>query len=221
MRYGEGAAKLEGAGLSKFASGLKEYFGFFDKVNKRLRDEKDHRAAAQARSFQARRFRRRQESRAEENREAGKELKKLQKEREFKSVEARFDEEHNLGKCATSTPRAPNTHQLGAGFHRRVPAAAVEVQADRTLHGAAVRDRGHQPTPQPANGAAKKLQRRRRDARTREGAEESTAKPVAKKKAIETEVVEKTNARDLFDYVKEAGSRKDYDDDSATKAWAK
>src|SRR5690242_14281662 len=40
VRYGEGAAKLEGPGLSKFASGLKEYFGFFDKVNKRLRDEK-------------------------------------------------------------------------------------------------------------------------------------------------------------------------------------
>src|ERR1700687_2273701 len=40
VRYGEGAAKLEGAGLSKFASGLKEYFAFFDKVNKRLRDEK-------------------------------------------------------------------------------------------------------------------------------------------------------------------------------------
>ena len=40
VRDGEGAAKLEGVGLSKFASGLKEYFGFFDKVNKRLRDEK-------------------------------------------------------------------------------------------------------------------------------------------------------------------------------------
>jgi DNA gyrase subunit B len=32
-------------------------------------------------------------------------------------------------------------------------------------------------------------------------------KPVARKKAIEAEVVEKTNARDLFEYIKEAGSR--------------
>ena len=50
------------------------------------------------------------------------------------------------------------------------------------------------------------------------GAEEATAeaedagkkkapKPAAKKKAVETEVVEKTNARDLFEYIKEAGSR--------------
>src|SRR5713101_2870819 len=39
VRYGEGAAKLEGTGLSKFASGLKEYFAFFDKVNKRRSEE--------------------------------------------------------------------------------------------------------------------------------------------------------------------------------------
>ena len=38
MRYGEGAAKLEGAG-SALRQRLKEYFGFFDKVDKRLRDE--------------------------------------------------------------------------------------------------------------------------------------------------------------------------------------
>ena len=39
VRYGEGAAKLEGANLTRFMSVLKEYLNFFDKVNKRLRDE--------------------------------------------------------------------------------------------------------------------------------------------------------------------------------------
>src|SRR3981081_2181089 len=34
VRYGEGAAKLEAEALWRFAAGLKEYFGFFDKVNK-------------------------------------------------------------------------------------------------------------------------------------------------------------------------------------------
>ncbi len=38
VRYGEGAAKLEGAALSKFITVLNEYLGFFDKVNKRLRN---------------------------------------------------------------------------------------------------------------------------------------------------------------------------------------
>src|ERR1700721_4434447 len=39
VRYGEGAAKLEGAALTKFMAQLNEYLGFFDKVNKRLRNE--------------------------------------------------------------------------------------------------------------------------------------------------------------------------------------
>ncbi|MGC2794653.1 MAG: DNA gyrase subunit B, partial [Candidatus Sulfotelmatobacter sp.] len=39
VRYGEGAAKLEGAALNRFMTVLKEYLNFFDKVNKRLRDE--------------------------------------------------------------------------------------------------------------------------------------------------------------------------------------
>src|SRR6201997_2387174 len=40
VRYGEGAAKLEGANLTKFITVLNEYLAFFDKVDKRLRDEK-------------------------------------------------------------------------------------------------------------------------------------------------------------------------------------
>src|SRR4051812_11818303 len=40
VRYGEGAAKLEGAALTKFMTTLNEYLGFFDKVGKRLRDDR-------------------------------------------------------------------------------------------------------------------------------------------------------------------------------------
>ena len=43
IRYGEGAAKLEGSALTKFITVLNEYLGFFDKVNKRLREEKGQR----------------------------------------------------------------------------------------------------------------------------------------------------------------------------------
>src|SRR6266404_239731 len=39
VRYGEGAAKLEGAALTKFMTTLNEYIGFFDKVDKRVRNE--------------------------------------------------------------------------------------------------------------------------------------------------------------------------------------
>src|ERR1700756_588974 len=37
VRYGEGAAKLEGSALAKFITVLNEYIGFYDKVDKRIR----------------------------------------------------------------------------------------------------------------------------------------------------------------------------------------
>src|ERR1700733_1492581 len=40
VRYGEGAAKLEGASLSRFMNVLDEYLKLFDKVDKRLRDDR-------------------------------------------------------------------------------------------------------------------------------------------------------------------------------------
>src|SRR5579871_4224332 len=40
VRYGEGAARLEGAALAKFMTTLNEYLGFFDKVDKRIRNDK-------------------------------------------------------------------------------------------------------------------------------------------------------------------------------------
>ncbi len=40
VRYGEGAAVLEGAPLTKFMTTLNDFIGFFDKVDKRIRDEK-------------------------------------------------------------------------------------------------------------------------------------------------------------------------------------
>src|SRR6185369_6205592 len=39
VRYGEGAAKLEGSQLTKFMTTLNEYIGFLEKADKRIRDE--------------------------------------------------------------------------------------------------------------------------------------------------------------------------------------
>ncbi len=40
VRYGEGAAKLEGKDLARFMAVLDEYLGFFEKLDKRVRNEK-------------------------------------------------------------------------------------------------------------------------------------------------------------------------------------
>jgi len=47
LRYGDGGARIEGESLTKFISQLNEYLGFFDKVEKRLRNQPVTEAFAQ------------------------------------------------------------------------------------------------------------------------------------------------------------------------------
>ncbi len=95
VRYGENASKLEGAALTKFMGQLNEYLGFFEKVNKRLRNEEITTLLA----------RRELVRRSDFEGEAGTpptklkalhgDLEKVQKKHQFKSLtQPLFDEEH-------------------------------------------------------------------------------------------------------------------------------
>ena len=211
VRYGEGAAKLEGEGLSKFASGLKEYFSYFDKVNKRLRDEKITELLPRIDLSKRADFEGEKKTAPKKIEKLERELKKLQKERDFKSVEARFDEEHNLWAVHYVNSQGaehlinwelastPEYRQLLSKFKQiepyMEPPFVIEAVTDATPSNGAGEEAGSE-----GDGAS---------AETEDGgkAPKKAPKAVAKKKAIETEVVEKTNVRDLFEYVKEAGSR--------------
>src|SRR5271155_4697996 len=96
VRYGEGAAKLEGANLTRFMSVLKEYLNFFDKVNKRLRDESVTELLPRLDFSKHGDFEGDKKNPPKKIERLERELKKLQKERKFKSVDSVFDEEHNL-----------------------------------------------------------------------------------------------------------------------------
>src|SRR5579862_3149186 len=96
VRYGEGAAKLEGANLTRFMSVLKEYLSFFDKVNKRLRDEAVTELLPKLDLSKHADFEGDKKTPSKKIEKLEKELKRLQKDRKFKEVESRFDEEHNL-----------------------------------------------------------------------------------------------------------------------------
>ncbi len=96
VRYGEGAAKLEGANLTKFITVLNEYLTFFDKVDKRLRDEKVADLLPKLDLSKRADFEGDKKSAPKKIEKLERELKKIQKERQFKEVESRFDEEHNL-----------------------------------------------------------------------------------------------------------------------------
>jgi DNA gyrase subunit B len=140
-----------------------------------------------------------------------KELKKLQKERDFKSVESRFDEEHNLWEVryvnSQGAEHLINWELASTAEYRQLlskfkqiepymqPPFVIEAVTDDTpVNGAAEEASGEDTEAAAETDSAGKAQKK-------------APKAVARKKAIETEVVEKTNVRDLFEYIKEAGSR--------------
>jgi DNA gyrase subunit B len=113
VRYGEGAAKIEGANLTRFMSVLKEYLNFFDKLNKRLRDERITELLPRLDFSKHADFEGDKKTPSKKIEKLEKELKKLQKDqkatavlgrldgehnsrRALKEVESRFDEDHNL-----------------------------------------------------------------------------------------------------------------------------
>ncbi len=207
VRYGEGAAKLEAAALSKFASGLKEYFAFFDKVNKRLRDEKITELLPRLDLSKRADFEGEKRAAPKKIEKLDKELKKLQKERDFKSVESRFDEEHNLWEVkyvnSQGAEHLINWELASTAEYRQLlskfkqvepymqPPFVIEAASDSSSAGTD-EEAGSEETAAEAEESGKK---------------KASPKPAARKRAVETEVVEKTNARDLFEYIKEAGSR--------------
>src|SRR6266478_6182140 len=205
VRYGEGAAKLEGAGLAKFASGLKEYFGYFDKVNKRLRDEKIVELLPTLDLSKRADFEGDKKSAPKKIEKLERELKKIQKERQFKEVESRFDEEHNLWEARYVNSQGaehlinwelastPEYRQLLSKFKQiepyLEPPFVVETIAKST----------------PASGNGEELSDAERE--DIEKAQKKTTKAVPKKRSAEPEVVEKTSARELFDYVLAEGKK--------------
>jgi DNA gyrase subunit B len=95
VRYGEGAAKLEGPELTKFTTKLNEYLGFFEKVNKHLREERIAELLPKI-DFTARAdFEGSEKSVPPKVKELEKRIKGLLKELGLKSVETRHEEEHN------------------------------------------------------------------------------------------------------------------------------
>src|SRR5437762_521707 len=96
VRYGEGAAKLEGAALTKFMTTLNEYIGFFDKVDKRIRDERITSLLPYQDLGKRADFEGDKNTPPKKLASVEKKVKALAKDEGFKSVELAFDDEHNL-----------------------------------------------------------------------------------------------------------------------------
>ena len=196
VRYGEGAAKLEGGALSKFMSVLREYLGFFDKVDKRVRDEQvtallSKLDLSKKSDFEGEKDKKEAPKKLEK---LEKELKKIQKDRGFKSIDLKFDETHNLWEVAFVNSHgaehvinwelasSPECRQMITKFKQIEPYMEPPFVVESVAKAV------------PSSGEGEEA----------EGEEKKKAAP---KRKVEIEAVEKTNARDLFDYVKKEGSR--------------
>ncbi len=207
VRYGEGAAKLEGAPLARFMTVLNEYLGFFDKVDKRLRDEKVTVLLPRLDIAKRADFEGEGEKAPRKLAQLEKELKRIEKQQGFKSVELTFDEEHNLWEArflnAQGAQHLINWELASAPEYRQMIAKYRQI-AEFMEPPFVVEFK-----PREAAAAAKEKEEELSDAEKAdiEKAEKKTAKPQRRK--AEAEAVEKTTVRELFDYVLNEG-RKDY-----------
>jgi DNA gyrase subunit B len=206
VRYGEGAAKLEGAALTKFMVSLKEYLAYFDKVNKRLREERITELLPKLELTKHTDFEGEKKDLPKKIEKLERELKKLQKELQLKSVETKFDEEHNLWQVVYVNPQgvehvinwelaaSPEYKQMAAKFKQIEPYLEPPFVVEAIAKGsAAAAEEAEEETETEGEEGEQKAAKK--------------AKAAPKAKAKEVEVVEKQSPRELFDYVKKEGSR--------------
>jgi DNA gyrase subunit B len=213
VRYGEGAAKLEGSALAKFITVLNEYLTFYDKVNKRLRGEKVTDLLPKLDLAKRADFEGDKKAQPKKIEKLEKELKKLQKELQFKEVDARFDEEHNLWAVRYLNSQGaehlinwelastPEYRQMIAKFKQiepyMEPPFIIETLAKRSAGGNGA----------GADAEATATDEESADGHVGTGDEKTSPKPVKSAKKAIKEEVEKATARELFDYVLGEGKK--------------
>ena len=204
VRYGEGAATLEGAPLTKFMTTLNEFMAFFDKVNKRIRDEKITEVLPPANLVKRVDFEGDSKSAPQKLKDLEKALKAIAKEREIKSVSLRFEEEHSLWEAvfvnSQGAEHVVNWELASTPEYRQMMAKYKTIE----------------PYMQPPfyietvqKGAASAVAEELSDAERADQEKAEQKSPKTSKRKAEAETVEKTSARDLFEYVLNEG-RKEY-----------
>jgi len=204
IRYGEGAAKLEGKDLAKFMTVLDEYLGFFEKADKRVRNERVTELIPKLDLAKRADFEGDKKTPSKKIERLERELKKLQKDEGFKTVESRFDEEHNLWEVSFVNKHgaehvinwelasSPECRQLIAKYKQIEPYMEPPFVVETIAKAAA-------NNGDSAEGEAAAAADDRADKKT----------PKTAKRKTDIEVVEKTNVRELRDFVINEG-RKDF-----------
>ncbi|HKT25155.1 MAG TPA: toprim domain-containing protein, partial [Terriglobales bacterium] len=204
IRYGEGAAKLEGPELTKFMTKLNEYLGFFEKVNKHLREERIAELLPRI-DFTARSdFEGSEKGIPSKVKELEKRIKALVKELGLKSVETRHEEEHNTWLLSVvdsqGAERIINWELITSPEYRQMISKYKQIanymeppfiieHAPKAEKGKAAEEEAETPIAE---------------------AESAKQEKGAAKRKSTVEPVEKKSPRELFEYVLSQG-KKDYD----------
>ena len=202
VRHGEGAELIDGANLTKFMSVLDEYLGFFDKVDKRIRNEKVTELLARAELTKRADF----ES-PEEGDAVPAKIAALHAELEPLSIEYQFlslgvperDEEHRTWSIE---------YRDAQGALRKIDwtlAASPEFRQMMARY-AVIKD---QIAPPFLVEFGKPVVEASDEEEAAEGAETAAAAKPKRAVRAQREPVEKQSARDLFDYIVDQG-KKDY-----------
>ena len=218
IRHGDAGGRLEGAALTKFMAQLNEYLGFFDKVDKRLRNEEVTRIFADMFSHEGKEPAKRADFESDAKlQEMRTRLKDLSKLYQFKGVgEVVFDEEH----------RTYSTSLVDAqGSDRKIDwalAATAESRQMLAKH-AIIREELKGPffieyVVKGANANSQEAMDEAEEVASEEGVSDmvaaapgtaAEAKPGKRPGRAAQDPVEKKTAREVFEYVIEQG-RKEY-----------
>ena len=217
IRYGDGGAKLEGAALTKYMGQLNDYLGFFDKVQKRLRNEEVTQAFAelfaQEGKDSARRVDFESPAKLEKMRQR---LVGMQKTYQFKNVgDVVMDEEHRSYSVsytdAQGAVRTIDWALASAPESRQMLAKHAQIKDQ--LVAPFLIEYATKTKAQAAEEAAEEAE----EIASEEGVADIASAPgtVAETKAAKRsskashDPVEKKTAREVFEYVIEQG-RKEY-----------
>jgi len=209
VRYGEGAAKLEGAPLTKFMTTLNEYLGFFDKVDKRLRDARVTELLPKL-GFSARTdFEGDKKTPPKKILQLEKQLKSLEKTNGVKEIKLQYDAEHNLWEAhftdAQGAERKINWELASTPEYRQMISKYKQIQ--EFMEPPFVVETIGRSAASAQEEEGEELSETEREALAKAGiTEKKTAKPSGKKKSA-VETVEKQSGRELFDYVLSQGKK--------------
>src|SRR5271155_4427582 len=209
VRHGENATKLEGPALTKFMGQLNDYLGFFDKVNKRLRNDEVIGLFAKLFAHEGKEPAKRSDFEGDASNIPAKltefynELKKIEKKYQFKGLDKPVhDEEHQTWslifhdaqgaerKIDWTFASAPETRQMLAKYSQIQDMLEPPFLIEYASKAAAVAE----PDPEETEGETT--------------GEIEAGKPAPKRIGRAShEPVEKQTPHDLFEYVIQPGRR--------------